>query len=565
MATTATTDRNRTRGSPRSPTDDVDVQSRVVFALRDAATAAGNANVEVLETHISYVLLTGRFAYKIKKAVDLGFLDFTTLSRRRAFCHEEQRLNRRSAPSVYLDVVPITGTVDAPVIGGDGPPLEYAVKMREFPQEALASHTCSRHELSATHIDALATELAAFHLVADRAAPGAPFGAAEEICRFALQNFGRIRPLLTDPSDLVELDALRQWTLSEHAAIAHAIEARRLGGSVRECHGDLHLNNIALIDGRPTIFDCIEFDDALRWIDVINEVAFTVMDLQYRGQDSLAARFLNAYLEITGDYGGLEVLRFYLVYRALVRAMVVCERAHQLDAGQAQSAAMAEYRGYVALAKRLAQPPRPALIVTHGVSGCGKTTWSQRALEALGAIRIRTDVERKRLRGVDSRDHRHAEIDTDLYSAEATRETYRCALLTARGALASGWVTIVDGAFLMCWQRRMFRRLAAELDVPFIIVDLAADVSTVRRRIVRRSLDANDASDADFTVLDHQLRTREPLTAKDQADTVAIDGNESLEAIRTSTAWAHIAERIGSVRSAAVFATDRSATPTLII
>jgi hypothetical protein len=316
-----------------------------------------------------------------------------------------------------------------------------------------------------------------------------------------------------------------------------------------------------LIDGRPVIFDCIEFDDALRWIDVMSEVAFTVMDLQDRGQNTLAARFLNAYLEITGDYRGLEVLRFYLIYRAMVRAMVVCERAHQLDAGQAQSALVAEYRGYVALAKRFTEPPRPALIITHGLSGCGKTTWSQRALEALGAIRIRTDVERKRLHGIDSRDHGHAGIDTDLYGAKATRETYRCAVVIARDALASGSVTIIDGAFLMRWQRRMFRQLAAELGVPFVIVDLAADVSALRGRIARRSLDANDASDADLTVLDHQLRTREPLAVDELADTVTVDANESLEAMQASASWGGIMERIASLRSIATVAIDRQTTP----
>jgi hypothetical protein len=191
--------------------------------------------------------------------------------------------------------------------------------------------------------------------------------------------------------------------------------------------------------------------------------------------------------------------------------------------------------------------------------------WSQRALEALGAVRIRTDVERKRLHGIDSRDHRRAGIDAGLYSAKATRETYRRALLAARDALASGSVTIVDGAFLLRWQRHMFRQLAAELGVSFVIVDLAADVSTLRARIVRRSLDANDASDADVTVLNHQLRTREPLSADELADTVTVDPNESLRAIQASAPWADILERIASVRSTSTVSMDGRTTPTFAI
>ena len=547
MPTTAASGRDRTLESPQDSSNSVAAQSRIVFALRNALAAAGNANVKVIETHISFVLLTGTFAYKLKKSVDFGFLDFTTLSRRKFYCHEELRLNRRLARSLYLDVVPITGTTDAPQLGGDGPPIEYAVKMREFAQDALASVAASRQRLSATHIDALAAEVAAFHVSAARALPNTPFGTADGVRRFALQNFGRIRPLLTDPAEVAELDALRKWTRDEHAVIAAAIEARRAHGQVRECHGDLHLGNIALIDEHPVIFDGIEFDDALRWIDVMSEAAFTVMDLMYRGQDSLARRFLNAYLEATGDYDGLAVLRFYLVYRAMVRAMVVRERAHQLHDDEAQTSSLAEYRGYVSLAKRFTHLSHPALIITHGVSGSGKTVWSQTALEMLVAIRVRTDVERKRAYGIDSRDHRHAGNDSGLYGADATFETYRRSLASARAALMAGWITIVDGAFLMRWQRAMFHELAREVGAPFLIVDLIADASMLRARVARRLREANDASDADLSVLDHQLRTRESFTEEELGDVVTLEADGPREPLPTCTAWTRIADRIGGV------------------
>ena len=292
--------------------------------------------VTVLETHISYVLLTGKHAYKIKKSVNLGFLDFTTLAARRFYCEQELRLNRRLAPALYLDVVAITGTIDAPVLGGDGPVLEYAVKMHEFSQEALASQLLSRNELAAADIDVLAAKVAAFHATIEVAAPDSAFGRPDDILRIALQNFARIRPLLATPADRAELDALALWAEREHQVRQTAFHERQRGGFVRECHGDLHLGNIARIDGEITIFDCIEFNDAMRWIDVMSEVAFTVMDLQDRGRGDLGQRFLNAYLEITGDYAGLSVLRFYLAYRAMVRAMVARLRAVQHGAGNAR-------------------------------------------------------------------------------------------------------------------------------------------------------------------------------------------------------------------------------------
>jgi aminoglycoside phosphotransferase family enzyme len=267
--------------SPR-PTSD---QARLIAALR-TPSVFGDAcdHVSVLETHISYVLLTGKHAYKIKKFVSLGFLDFTALSARRFYCEQELKLNRRLAPALYLDVVAITGTVDAPVLGGDGQALEYAVRMREFPQQALASLLLSRSELGAADIDALAAKVAAFHARIEVAAPDSAFGRPDDVLRIALENFSQVRPLLGTPAEQADLDALALWAEREHNAHYPAFRERQRGGFIRECHGDLHLGNIARIDGEITIFDCIEFNDAMRWIDVMSEVAFTVHGLAGSGK-----------------------------------------------------------------------------------------------------------------------------------------------------------------------------------------------------------------------------------------------------------------------------------------
>ncbi len=524
-------------------------QARLVAALAKpphfgARFGPDCEQVTVLETHISYVLLTGRYAYKLKKAVDFGFLDFTTLAARRHFCEEELRLNRRLAPALYLDVVPITGSVDAPIVGGDGIAIEYAVKMGEFPQDALASGLLTRGELVTADIDALAAKVAAFHGAIEVAAAGAGFGAPEGILQRAQDNCSALLPLLDDPAERAEIDALVAWTAREHAARRGAFLRRVEEGFVRECHGDLHLGNIARIDGELTIFDCIEFNPALRWIDVISEVAFTVMDLEDRGRADLGHRFLNAYLERTGDYSGLAVLRFYLVYRALVRAKIARLRTAQLAPGDERVASVAEYRGYVRLARGYAGTRPSAIVITHGLSGSGKTTLSESLLEALGAVRVRSDVERKRLHGLDARERDHRGIDRGLYTGTATDATYRRLATLTRDIVVAGYVAIVDAAFLKRAQRDLIRTLAAELRVAFVIVAFPASDATLRERVGRRAAAGSDASDADLAVLGYQLHTQEPLAPDEEQYVVWYDAEAPLQNARAPEAWRAVRERI---------------------
>jgi len=522
-------------------------QARLLEALsRSTAFGPECTHVERIETHISWVFLTGSYAYKVKKAVDFGFLDFTTLAARRRFCEEELRLNRRLAPALYLEVVPITGSADAPVVGGFGEPLEYAVKMREFAQDALASRILARGELTGADIDLLAEKVAAFHAVVGVAGLESVFGAPGEVLRVARQNFAQLRPRLATAEEREELDALAAWTEREYAIRYDAFLRRRERGFIRECHGDLHLGNIARIDGELTIFDCIEFNESMRWIDVMNEVAFTVMDLEDRGRADLAYRFLNAYLERTGDYAGLAVLPFYLVYRALVRAKIARLRAAQIEAGEPKRALLAEYRGYVTLARGYAEPRCPALVITHGLAGCGKTTLSQAMLEALRAVRIRSDVERKRLHGLAALERRSAGVEGGLYTAAASEATYAKLAALAREVLDAGLVAIVDATFLSRGQRDRFRDLARELGVAFAIVDFTAREATLRARIARRTAKGADASDADLAVLEHQLLTQEPLAVDERIFTVPYDAEAPLEAACGPLAWAELRSRLES-------------------
>lgn len=460
------------------------------------------AKVELVETHISWVLLTGWHAYKIKKPVNPGFLNFSTLELREQDCRDELRLNRRLAAEYYLDVVAITGTPDAPRINGSGEPLEFAVKMLQFPADATLDRCAARGELGNLQIDTLAARLAHFHLTeCERAMADSPWGDPEAIACSVEENF----QVLARCATADELSDLRRWCNDEHARLTPVMRARKENGFVRECHGDLHLANLAWVDEGLLIFDALEFSPALRWIDIISEVAFCYMDLLHRKYAALASRFLNAWLEATGDYQGVALLRYYAVYRALVRAKVAALRAEQ-----GCSASLIEMNECLHLAKELSASNFPlSLFITHGLSGSGKTTISQQRLEEYGLIRLRSDVERKRLAGLNACARGGEALG--IYSEPFGLRTYQYLAERAEGLLLSGWSVIVDAAFLIRRERDMFRDLAQRVRVEFGILDIQADPDILRERVSRRSAEGRDASEADLQVLQHQLNTAQPL------------------------------------------------------
>lgn len=481
-------------------------QRRLIDALQRMHAA------QVIETHISWVLLIGDYAYKIKKAVDLGFLDYLALSSREHFCAEELRLNQRTAPDLYLDVAGIGGSVDAPKIGVY-PAIEYAVKMRRFSDDALMDTRLQKGSVKPSHIDALAGSVVHFHEQASRSDMRAEYGSAATIRAAAVQNFKQMRSLLTDKKDLRQLDALEKKSSEEWQACTALFESRRGEGSVRECHGDMHLGNIALVDDVPLPFDCIEFSPELRWIDVMDEVAFTMMDLLHLGRSGFAWRYLNAYLEASGDYAGVGVLRFYLAYRAAVRAKVEAILASQSGVGSdVRMQHLQACRSHLALARQCLSGKRAALIITHGLPGCGKTTFAQYVLENLGAVRIRSDVERKRMYGLSALEGSR-KLQVDIYSKDATTRTYGRLLDLARDLLAAGYPVVVDAAFLQHEERKMFGSLARELGVPFAIATLEADEYTLRTRLRKR---CHDASEADVNVLEKLQAVQQPLSALEQ-------------------------------------------------
>lgn len=482
----------------------------------------------MVETHISWVLLAGDYAYKLKKPVDFGFLDFRTLAARHHFCDEEIRLNRRLAPQIYLDVVAIAGTPQAPRVGGngDGEAIEYAVRMRRFRREDELDALAARGALRAEHVDALAARIARFHDEAPAAPPDGPWGTPEAVLAPCTANFDHFARLPLPAGQHRRLARLREWTLATHARLRPLIEARLARGRVRECHGDLHLANIVLIDGEPVVFDALEFNPGLRWIDTISEVAFTAMDLEHRGHLALAHRFLDDYLSASGDYGGLALLPWYLVYRALVRAKVAALRASQPAGATGAAHAAADARDvdtHLALAERFAAPRRRCLALMHGVSGSGKSFAARRLVEDGDWIRLRSDVERKRLAGLDALAASGSAPDAGLYSTQMGERTYSRLLELAAQVLDAGYPAVVDAAFLRAAQRAPFAALAEARDLPWFVVLTAAPEPVLRERVAARRARGDDPSEATIEVLERQLASVEPPTGAERARTIELD------------------------------------------
>lgn len=481
-------------------------------------------NFKLLETHISWILLTGRYAYKIKKPVNFEFVDFSTLSKRRYYCYEELRLNRRLAPLLYLDVCAVTGSHDRPAIDGTGPAIEYMVKMKQFRQQDLLVELVERNKIDHQQIQSLAGTIASFHQEIESAGPDSIYGNPGQILRWVEQNFSQITALLQSKSERDQLNRLHDWTLDHYSKHTAFFQKRKQQAFIRECHGDLHLGNIVRIDGDLVVFDGIEFNEELRWIDVISEIAFLMMDLSDKHEPTMANRFLDQYLTITGDYDGLSILTFYLVYRALVRAKVDLLKSAQNSKLQHHGhAATGDYQSYIDLASAYIKPQPAVLFITHGLAGSGKSTLAGSVAQELGVVRIRSDVERKRMFGFTAKDRTKSSPGSGIYTKDATHKTYTKLSGLCEKVLRAGYPVIIDAGFLKHWQRLMFLRLAQTLGVKFVILDLDVPDEELRKRVEQRWMTNQDPSEADLQILDLQLKNHQPLSADEQACTLAVD------------------------------------------
>lgn len=487
------------------------------------------SRVECVETHISWVLLTGREAYKIRKPVNLGFLDFSTLVRRDHCAHEEVRLNRRFAPELYLDVVRITGTPERPVIGGDGTLLEVAVRMRQFDQRRQLDRELRAGRLTSADMIAVGREIAGFQESAPRAEPSDPYGTFEHISSPVRENFAQIRAALDDGAEQVEVLAAIEATSERWAdELREVFQARRAGGFVREGHGDLHLANLTRLPEGIRAFDCIEFSPDLRWIDVVNDIAFLFMDLQYKSRIDLSWWLMNAWLEASGDFRGLEVLRYYALYRCMVRAKVAALRSRQ-QRGSERAASEEDFRAHMEHASRLVEPQPARMLLTCGLSGSGKSWVAGRLAAGLGMVHIRSDVERKRLFGLAADARSDSALSGGIYSEDASRLTYAHLAALADDVLACGHGVIVDATMLTRAQRAPLLDSARRRGVDVGVLHVTADPSVLRRRIEERARRSLDPSEADAAVLAAQVARMEAPATTEGAWLLEVDNGGTLD------------------------------------
>lgn len=527
------------------PPDPVSAQAladhhALVDALAQRLASDHGSEPRRIDTHISSLLLVGDDAWKLKKPLALGFLDFASAEARRHFCEEELRLNRRTAPALYLGVHPLLGPVHGPVDGptigpavapGEPAPpgtIDWVLHLRRFDDTRLLAHLAGRGVLSAAVVDRLAERLVAFH--ATLPAADAHTGRPEVTLRWVRDNLAAVARLAPGGPDRQRIAALARWSEDRATALALRLAQRHAAGRVRECHGDAHLANWVVLgddrDGEPVAFDALEFNPELRWIDVAAELAFPWMDLLAHGQPALAHRLLTRWLELTGDFDALGLLRWQAVYRALVRVKVAWIHAGEPDVPDAvRSAEHAAAAQGLALAERLAAPPAARLVVTWGLSGSGKSTVARHIAEGLGAVWLRSDVERKRLYGLAPTDRPVSHPiagpgqvpSATLYGREATERTYAHLQATTAQALADGWPVVVDAACLRAHERRALMALAARAGLPGHLLECQAPEALLRERLARREREGHDASDAGVAVLDFQLGVREAFEATELA------------------------------------------------
>ena len=484
-----------TRAGPVQPVDDQ--QAVIDFLSEPSAYGPATERVDIIETHVSLVFLAGDRAYKLKRAVKYPYLDFSTPEHRRRACEAEFALNRRTAPTLYLEVRALGRMPDGKIgFVGDGPAIDWLVVMRRFEQSSLFDALAQTGGLSAPLMHQLAGHIADFHAQAERRFD---YGGAAALTAIAETNhccLAAARHVGFAPECV---DEIRKRSLQRLAAVGGLLERRRAEGRVRRCHGDLHLRNICLLDGKPTLFDCLEFSDALASIDVLYDLAFLLMDLEHRGLTDFANLIMNRYLDLTDEDDGLPAMPLFLSLRAAIRAHVTATAMDRAAHPEGRPETAAEARRYLDLAARLLSPRPCRLVAIGGLSGSGKSTLAAALAPGIGARVLRSDVIRKRLFGVAP----ETRLPTSAYAPKVSHRVYETLREKVAAALASGYSVIIDAVSLNPEERRSFAAVAKGAAVPFSGLWLTAPASTMEARLGARR---HDASDASPEVLGQQLR-----------------------------------------------------------
>ncbi|NRA22326.1 MAG: AAA family ATPase [Oceanospirillaceae bacterium] len=478
--------------------------------------------IKVIETQVSWVLLTGDYAYKIKKELNFGFLDFSTLDKRLYYCEEELRLNQRLAPDIYQSVVTISGALNNPLVSSElllaaetcaaqvniKPPtannkvLEYAVRMCQFDPAAGLDKLLKENKFEPEWIDQLAEQLAHFHQTLPTVTSNSPWGEANNIWQLVADNYLHTLDYCDDQDDLEQLTKLYTQTTEQFAALKQTFLDRRKSGFIRECHGDLHLGNVTLFQGKLRLFDCIEFNLQFRWIDTCSDLAFLLMDLEANQKSAWANLALNRYLELSGDYQSLQLLNFYKSFRSMVRAKV---------ATLGLQACHHTFKKYLRLTQSYQQKNQPILILMHGLSGSGKSYLSRIIIENIACIRIRSETERARL---------HRELlkkgkKLELHSPEINARLSQHLLTLTETILGMGYNVVVDGTFLKQHFRQKYINVADRMNITMHIVSCNCENKLLKARLVR-GITRSNGSNFSLERLSLQLLYQQPLCSTQQ-------------------------------------------------
>lgn len=480
--------------------------------------------IQLIQTHVSYVLLTGDYAYKLKKPVNFGFLNYSTLELRKHFCEEELRLNQRGARALYLEVLAITGDENQYQLGGTDQPAEYVLKMRAFPQESLLSSMFEQGKVDEALMEELGRVVADYHAQAKTDDYIRKFGEVAQVRQSIDENYQQTDKYIGQAQTQTQYEETKQYTDDFFQAREQLITSRIENNWIRECHGDLHLRNICLWQDKILLFDCIEFNEPFRFVDVMYDVAFASMDLEARARKDLANAFLNTYVEQTGDWEGLQLLPLYLSRQAYVRAKV---NSFLLDdpgvPAQVKEEAKATAAAYYQQAWEYTKPQQGQLILMSGLSGAGKSTVARQLARKLSAIHIRSDAVRKHLAGIPLQQ----KGGNELYTAEMTEKTYQRLLSLGVMLASQGFTVILDAKYDRTSLRQEAIAAAKSAQIPLQIIHCTAPHEVLKERLQQRT---GDIADATADLLEAQQADSQPFTASEQPLVKNIDTTQPIEA-----------------------------------
>jgi hypothetical protein len=479
-------------------------------------------SVQLLQTHISYVALTGTFAYKVKKAVNFGFLDFSTLDKRKYYCEEELRLNKRLCPEMYLDVLPITQKDGSLELDGNGPIVEYALKMKEFPQEFIMTNMLKQQKITEHTIDQICSLLIEFYTAQEPSEEITKYGELPAVRQNIDENFEQTKPMINTTVSKDTYWFIKDAVTSFFERKKDVFGRRMKEGKIFDCHGDLHSGNIVVTNERIHIFDCIEFNDRFRFCDIASDIGFLAMDLDYLNFPYLSSHLIHRYVEKNADAGISSVLNFYKSYRAFVRGKVHgfqlndphIDQTKKKDVVKSAQKYFELSRYYAALFSLDLHTNKPLLFLVSGLSGTGKSTIARKIAVDYHAVQINTDVVRKEVAGIDQFEQHHDQVDTGLYDPKRVDDTYEQVMKRAADVLKNGGNVVLDATFQKKKYRQMAHHIAMKHHSAMVIVECICPDDVVKKRLEDR-VKKKSVSDGRWEIYLAQKTTFEPLTSEE--------------------------------------------------